>query len=154
MQLFNRILKLTGAAVLTAAAFASQAQNYPSKPITLVVGFAPGGATDSLARVVADKLSSRLGQTVIVDNKPGANTLIASNFVRQAPPDGYTLYMVATSFGQAPVVTPSVAKYDPLKDFTVIAQATGLLNVMVINPDLPVKNVRELIDYAKAIPAK
>src|SRR4051812_24548410 len=115
MPLFNRILKLTAVTLLTAASVASQAQTYPSKPITMVVGFAPGGATDSLARVVADKLSARLGQPVVVDNKPGANTLIASNFVRQAPPDGYTLYMVATSFGQAPVVTPSVAKYDPLK---------------------------------------
>src|SRR5215203_2848622 len=104
MRVFNRVLKLTGTMLLTAAAVGSQAQsyptNYPNKPITLVVGFAPGGATDSLSRVVAEKLSTRLGQTVLVENKPGANTIIATTFVRQAPPDGYTLYMVTTSFGQ------------------------------------------------------
>ncbi|HSV44702.1 MAG TPA: tripartite tricarboxylate transporter substrate binding protein [Ramlibacter sp.] len=154
MSLFSKILKLSGTMVLAAVACASQAQNYPAKPITLVVGYAPGGATDSLARVVAEKLTSRLGQAVIVDNKPGANSVIASTFVRQAPPDGYTLYMVTTSFGQAPVVTPSVAKYDPLKDFTIVAQATGLLNVMVVNPNLPIKSVRELIEHAKANPGK
>jgi len=154
MKIVSRFIKSAGVLALVAAAAAGHAQNYPTRPVTLVVGFAPGGATDSLARVVAEKLSTRLGQPVVVDNKPGANTIIASNFVRQAQPDGHTLYMVTTSFGQAPVVTPSVAKYDPLKDFTLIAQATGLLNVMVVNPQLPVKSVRELIDYAKANPGK
>ena len=152
--MISRFIKVAGALAMAATVVAAQAQNYPSRPITLVVGFAPGGATDSLARVVAEKLSGRLGQPVVVDNKPGANTLIATNFMRQAQPDGYTLYMVTTSFGQAPVVTPGVAKYQPLKEFTPVAQATGLLNVIVVNPQLPVKSVRELIDYAKANPGK
>jgi tripartite-type tricarboxylate transporter receptor subunit TctC len=154
MQILTRALKLASGAVLAGVALAAQAQSYPSRPITMVVGNAPGGATDNLARVVAEKLAPRLGQPVLVDNRPGANAVISANFVKQAPADGYTLYMVNTSFGQAPLVTPATAKYDPVKDFIPIAQACGLLNVMVVNPALPVKSVDELVRYAKAHPGK
>ena len=154
MRVLSNLSRLAGGLALVAACVAAQAQGFPSKPVSLVVPYAPGGATDTLARVVAEKLSARLGQPVLVENKPGANTMIATNYVRQAAPDGHTLLMASPAFGQLPVVNPSLAKYDAVKDFTSIAQTSGLLNVLVVNPNLPIKNVRELIDYAKANPGK
>ncbi len=154
MKTLDRFIRFLGVISLALASPVLYAQTYPNRPITMVVGFPPGGATDSLARAVAEKLASRLGQPIVVDNRPGANTVIATNHVRQTQPDGYTIYMATPAFGQAPVVTPGVAKYDALKDFTLIAQTAGLLNVMVVNPEMPVRTVKELIDYAKSNPGK
>lgn len=130
------------------------AQEYPTRTVSIVVPFSPGGATDTLARILADKLAGRLGKPVIVDNRPGGNTLIATQYVQKAAADGHTLYLVAGQFGVLPAITPAVAKYDPVKDFSPIAQATGMLMVMVANPTLPYKTVPELLAYAKAHPGK
>jgi tripartite-type tricarboxylate transporter receptor subunit TctC len=131
-----------------------RAQTFPSRPVTLVVAYSPGGSTDTLARTIAEKLQTRLGQPVVVENKPGGGTTIATGFVRQAAADGHTLYVVTSQFGQMPVVNPSIAKYDPIRDFTPIGQATSMLMVLVANPRFPAGNVRELLDYAKANPGK
>lgn len=142
-------------ALMTLAPWAaSVAQDFPNKPIRLVLPYPPGGATDTLARTLAEKMQARLGQTVIVDNKPGGNTLIATHYLQQAAPDGYTLGVVATQFGQYPVTNPSTAKYEPLQDFTPIAQATGLMMVLVANPQVAASSVRELIELAKSKPGQ
>ena len=148
------LLTVFAALALAPLSRPAHAQTYPSKPVTLVVAYPPGGATDTLARAIAEKLQARMGQPVIVNNRPGGSTLIATNFVRQAAPDGYTLYLVTTQFGQLPVINPSIAKYDPLGDFVPVAQATSMLMVLVANPALPVNSVAELVSYAKANPGK
>lgn len=146
------LLQVLCTAAALSLPLAAQADNYPAKPVTLVVPYAPGGATDTLARILAEKLQARLGQPVLVDNRPGASTSIATQQVRQAPPDGYTLYVVASQFGVLPLVSPGIAKYHPVEDFTPIAQVTSMLMVLVASPSLPVKNVAELIALAKSRP--
>src|SRR3546814_678835 len=124
---------------------------YPDKPITLVVGFSPGGTADSTARILAESMGPLLGQTIIVDNKAGANGNIATSFVARAAPDGYTLFV--TSIGHA--VNPAMYKnvtYNPVKDFTPIGQVLTAPNVMVVPKSSPFNNVKELIDYAKKNP--
>jgi tripartite-type tricarboxylate transporter receptor subunit TctC len=136
------------------ATFGAMAQNYPNNTITLIVPFAAGSGTDAVARVVATKMGTLLGQTVIVDNKPGASAQIGAQAVASAKPDGYTLLMTTnTSHSANPWLFQSL-KYDPIKDFTPIARVGELPFVLCVNNDLPVKNVQELIDYAKANPDK
>src|SRR3954470_13954647 len=130
------------------------AQAWPAGPISLVVPFAPGSGTDVVARTVAQKLSERLKQPVVVDNKPGASAQLAAMHVAKARPDGYTLFMTTNTSHSA---NPSLFKklpYDPIKDFTPVARIGELPFAMVVNPSLPVKNMRELIAYAKANPGK
>lgn len=152
------VLKLS-AFLLAAAAglvtpLASHAQEaYPSKPIRLVLPFPPGGVTDLLARAVAEKLAPRLGQPVVVDNKPGAGTVLASDLVARAPADGYTLLMAASSLGTAPLIYEKVS-YDAVKSFTPVTQVASVVHVLVVNPQMPVNSVKELIAYAKANPGK
>lgn len=151
----RRRLLAACASALLAAPFASHADDsWPSRPITIVVPFSPGGATDVVARTVANHLSKRLGQTVIVENKPGAGGAIASQYIRRQPADGYTLYHVATPFSTAPVTNPSVHNYDPVKDFTPIARTSTVLSILAANSRLPANNMAELIAYAKANPGK
>ncbi len=147
--------KLTLAAALAAAALCGSAwaQTYPSKPITLVVPFSPGGATDIMSRLLAERLNKRLGQTVLVENKPGAGTMIASEYVAKAPADGYTLLIAASSLGIAPSLYKKV-NYDPIKDFTPVSQVASVVHVLVVHPTMPVKNVGELITWLKANPTK
>lgn len=133
----------------SAAAAAEAAARYPSGPVTLVIPFASGGPTDVLGRIVAQKLSERLGKPFIVMNKPGAGGNTGSASVAAAPPDGYTLVLgtVATHG-----INPSLYKnmpYDHRKDFIAISQVSLVPNVLVVNNDLPVKTVPELIDYLK-----
>lgn len=145
---------LTGlclSASMVGAAYA--ANDYPTRPITIVVPFSPGGATDILGRLLAERMSTRLGQTVIVENKPGAGTMIASNHVARAKPDGYTLLLAASSLGIAPSIYSKI-DYDPVRDFTPITQVASVVHVLEVTPSLPVKNVKELIDYMKANPGK
>ncbi|MBC8006513.1 MAG: tripartite tricarboxylate transporter substrate binding protein [Prolixibacteraceae bacterium] len=128
------------------------AQTYPSKPIKLVIPFAAGSATDSAGRVLAQALSQRLGKSVIVDNRAGANGQIAAMLVAQSPPDGHTLFMTTNSTHSA---NPHIYKnlpYDPLRDFEPIARIGTLAFMLVVNPDLPVLNTKELIAYAIAHP--
>lgn len=129
----------------------ASAQNYPAKPLRLVVPFPAGGASDILARTVADKLGDAFKQQVLVDNRAGAGGLIAIETVAKTPPDGYSLLQIATSF----VINPSLFRkisYDPEKDFSPIALLAIADNIVVVHPSLPVKTLKDLISLAKARP--
>jgi tripartite-type tricarboxylate transporter receptor subunit TctC len=129
------------------------AAQYPARPIRMVIPFPPGGATDIIGRVVSQKLSERLGQPVVVENRPGAGGTIGSEAVARAAPDGYTLLISTNStHAIAPVLTKP--PYDPLRDFTAIALLVQSPNILVVSPKLGVSNVRELIAAAKAKPGE
>jgi tripartite-type tricarboxylate transporter receptor subunit TctC len=139
------------AAVASAPAFA---QGYPTQPVTLVVPFAAGSGTDAVARTVAQKLSERLKQPVLVDNKPGASAQLGAQFVAKAKPDGYTLFMTTNTSHSA---NPSLFKdlrYDPIKDFTPIVRVGELPFALAVHPSVPARTMQELIDHAKANPGK
>lgn len=132
----------------------ASAQGYPTGPISLVVPFAAGSGTDAVARTVGQKLSERLKQAVVIDNKPGASAQLGAVHVAKAKPDGYTLFMTTNTSHSA---NPSLFKslnYDPIKDFTPIARVGELPFALVVNPTLPVNSVSELISYGKANPGK
>lgn len=132
----------------------ANAQAYPTAPITLVVPFAAGSGTDAVARAVGQKLSERLKQPVLIDNKPGASAQVGAQFVAKAKPDGYTLFMTTnTSHSANPSLFKSL-RYDPIKDFTPIARVGELPFALIVNPSLPVRTLKELIDYARANPGK
>ena len=138
---------------LASANAAEPASNYPTKPIHLIVGFSPGGAADSVGRALAEGLSNRLGQPVVVENKAGANGNIAAEYVARSPADGYVLYF--PSIGQA--VNVSLYKnlsYDPVKDFTAIGGVFSAPNMLVVPMNSPYKTVAELIAAGKANPGK
>lgn len=133
---------------------AGHAQNYPSKPVRLVVGFPPGGANDLLARLIGARLQEAWGQTVIVDNKPGANAIIGTDFVAKSAADGYTLLIGASG---AMTFNPGLyAKlpYDPVRDFAPVTMLGSFPLVLGVNPALPAQSVKELIALAKASPGK
>jgi tripartite-type tricarboxylate transporter receptor subunit TctC len=130
------------------------AQNYPTKPIRLVVPFPPGGATDLLARDVAQKLTEAWGQAVIVDNRPGAGGNIGSELVAKSAPDGYTLEMGTVGTHAINASLYAKMPYDHVKDFTPVILVAGVPNVLVVNPAVPANSVAELISYAKANPGK
>jgi len=142
------------AALEGAAPAAAQAPAYPTKPIRLVVPFPPAGATDILARAVAQKLTEVWGQSVVVDNRPGAGGNIGSELVARAAPDGYTLEM--GTVGTHAINSSLYAKmpYDHVKDFAPVILVAAVPNVLVVNPAVPANSVRELIAYAKANPGK
>jgi tripartite-type tricarboxylate transporter receptor subunit TctC len=142
------------AAIALAQPAAAQAPAYPTKPIRLVVPFPPGGATDILARNVAQKLTETWGQSVVVDNRPGAGGNIGSELVAKAAPDGYTLEMGTVGTHAINASLYSKMPYDHVKDFAPIILVAGVPNVLVVNPSLPVNSVQELIAYAKANPGK
>ena len=130
----------------------TSAQAYPSKPIRLIIPFPPGGATDIIGRTLAQKLSTQLGQTVIVDNKPGAGGTLGSNEAAKAAPDGYTLLLATTSTHS---IAPSLYKnipYSVEKDFAPISEVATATNVLIVTPNLPVSNVAELVLLAKSKP--
>jgi tripartite-type tricarboxylate transporter receptor subunit TctC len=130
------------------------AQGYPSKPVKMVVGFSPGGGTDILARIVAQKLSEAWGQPVIVENRPGASATIGANLVAQAPPDGYTLSMgQLTPNAIAPALMPKLP-YNASRDFAPVILVGTSPNILVINPSVPAKDVAELAALAKSKPGK
>ena len=136
--------------MLLHAAFVG-AQQFPTKPIRLIVPFAPGGSTDMLARMVGQKLTESWGQQVIVENRPGAGTIIGTEMVAKAPPDGYTLVMTSTSTATLPSLVRKVP-YDTLRDLAPVVQLVSTPNVLVVHPSLPAKSVRELIGLARARP--
>jgi tripartite-type tricarboxylate transporter receptor subunit TctC len=131
----------------------SFAQNYPSKPIRLVVPYAPGGAVDVLGRPVAQKLSELLGQTVIVDNKPGANATLGTDNVAKSSNDGYSILLTSVVHYLVPLFSKNVP-YDVNKDFTPIAQIATTPNILAVHPSVPVNNVKEFIEYAQKNPDK
>ena len=146
-------------AMLLAAVFVSQisivyAQTWPGKPIKIVLGFPPGGATDILSRDFAAKLSEELKQQVIIENKPGAGGTIGADIVAKAAADGYTLTIGTTSNHAIAVSLYKKLPYDPVKDFAPITMLAVSQNVVVINPAVPANNIRELVAYAKANPGK
>jgi len=145
----SRFLVLVALVVSQLAA----AQSYPTKPIRLVVGLAPGGATDIMARTLTPALSDELGQPVVVDNRPGAAGSIGAAIVAKAPPDGYTLFLASSSFTSNAVLEKNSA-YDPLRDFAPITNVASGPFLLVVRSSLPVNSVAQLIAYAKANPGK
>ena len=147
-----------GAILLTAAAILSDAgplfaQDYPVKPVRILVGFAPGGGIDISARALTPGLSATLGQQVIVDNRPGAGSNIAAEIAARAAPDGYTLLLASIAIAINPSLYGKVA-YDPVKDFAPIGQSGTMSNILVVHPVLPVKTVKEFVALAKRQPGK
>ena len=155
MQLNRRqVMGLAAAGALTPLHSAFAQAGYPSKPITLVVPFAPGGAVDNSGRLMAERLSRVLKVPVIVDNKAGAGGAIGSSFAAKAAPDGYTLVVTSQSTHVVnPAVNPKLP-YDALKDFAPITLIDRLANVLLVNKDLPVKTFADLLKYAQANPDK
>ncbi len=139
---------------MAAAAPATWAQTYPSKPIRLVVPFPAGGATDIFARAVSQKLGERLGTTVVVDNKPGAGGTIGSDMAAKAPADGYTLLLATSSTHSIGPSLSAKLPYDAVADFTPIAHVGSAPNLMVVPNSSPAKSVKEWIEYAKKNPGK
>ena len=127
---------------------------FPSKPVHLVVGFPPGGANDILARLVGAKLQEQWGQPVIIDNKPGANAIIATEFVARAAPDGYTLLVGASGAMAFNPGLYSKLSYDPLRDFEPVTMLGSFPLVLAVNPSLPAQSVKELVQLAAAEPGK
>jgi tripartite-type tricarboxylate transporter receptor subunit TctC len=145
---------IAAAAVVAFAAQAAFAQSYPTKPITMVVSFAAGSGTDGVARIVSQKLSERLKQPVVVENRAGANGQIAAEYVKNAKPDGYTLWMTTNTTHSANPSLYKELRYDPVKDFTPIIFVGELPFALVVANDLPVKNLKEFMAYARANPGK
>ncbi|MET0194780.1 MAG: tripartite tricarboxylate transporter substrate-binding protein, partial [Hyphomicrobiaceae bacterium] len=140
---------------LAALAFsgAAIAQSYPDRPVKMIVGFAPGGPTDVIARIVADKLSASLGKQFYVLNQPGAGSNTASGAAATSPADGYTLLVVSTGF----LINPSLfakVPYDPVKDFAPISVVAVSPNVVTVHPSVPAKTIKELVAFLKANPGK
>ena len=152
--MIDRILGIGGAALaaLTASYHApAQAQSYPTKPIRLIVPFAPGGGTDITARAIALKLTEAWGQSVVTDNRAGANGTIGVDLAAKAPADGYTLTMISSSHS-VNVSLYSKLPYDLIRDFAPITQATSKPYALVVHPSVPAKSIKELIALAKAKP--
>ena len=145
----RRLLRLVAAALISCSLpLSAQTAAWPERPVKLVVGYAPGGATDVLARLVAIKLGEQLGQTVIVENKSGANSNLGAELVARAPADGYTLFM----FSIANTINASLYQhlsYDPLKDFEPVGLVAKVPNIMVVNAALPINSVADYIRFAK-----
>ena len=142
-----------GAAALPAVSRITWAQSYPSRPVRIVVGFAPGGVTDVVARLIGQWLTERLGQPFIIENRPGAANNIGTELVVRAPPDGYTLLLVNTSHAINATLYEKL-NFNFLRDIAPVAGITRTPSVMEVNPSFPAKSVLEFIAYAKANPGK
>ena len=151
MKYLLRILVAAGATLISPTL---RADSYPSKPITLVAVFGPGSASDTICRVIAQPLSAALNESVIVENRPGANGALAAQYVARSAPDGYTLLMGTNSPLSAVPFMMKSPPYDAVKDFTPITRVGSFTLMLVVHPSIPAKNMKELIDYAKANPGK
>ena len=152
----NRVAIGCGSVVLALAALvsaASRAQDYPLHPVRIIVPFSPGGAVDGPMRLIAQDLSKRLGQSVVVENRPGAGATIGSEAVAKAQPDGYTLLLASQTNAISATLYPKLA-FDPVEDFAPISLIGREPGVVVVHPSLPVKTLRELIAYVKARPGQ
>ena len=151
MRTLLRSLVAVGALVFSLAA---QADTYPSKPITIIVPFGPGSGTDTITRVIAQPLSVALKESVVVEDRPGANGALAALYVARSAPDGYTLFMSTNSpHSAAPFLMKNIG-YDPVKDFAPITRMGSYTLMLCVHPDIPAKSVKELIEYAKVNPGK
>jgi tripartite-type tricarboxylate transporter receptor subunit TctC len=141
------------AGALSALTLCATAADFPTRPLRILIGFPPGGATDLVARLLTPKFAEAFKQQVIVDNRPGANGALASELTAKAAPDGYTVHMGTLA---ALVITPAITKvsYDPFKDFSPIGRTVALQNIFIAHPTLAVKNIPELIALAKSRPGK
>ena len=157
--MFGSKKRLSAALVLAATAFvalfksAAWAQDYPLRPVRVVVPFSPGGAVDGPMRVIAQELSKRLGQQVIVDNKPGAGATIGTDVVAKASPDGYTLLLASQTNAISATLYPKLP-YDPIEDFAPISLIGREPGVLVVHPSLPVKTFQEFVAYVKERPGR
>jgi tripartite-type tricarboxylate transporter receptor subunit TctC len=142
------------ALVLFCSLAAAWAQTYPAKPIRIVVGFPPGGGNDIIARLVGAKMQENWGQPVVIDNKPGANSIIAAEFVAKSAADGYTLLVNATGGMSVNPVLYTKLPYDSLRDFVPISMVGSFPLVLVVHPAVPANSVQELVAYTKANPGK
>ena len=151
--MFARILASCGLGLALAGA-ALAADDYPSRPTRIVVPYPPGGFNDTLARAVGDRLAKVWNQPVLVDNRPGGNTVLGNSLVAKSPHDGYTILITPLPFSALPALYGSKLPYDALKDFTPLVWAASTQNALVVRPDLGLNSVRELIEYAKKNPGK
>ncbi|MBZ0133891.1 MAG: tripartite tricarboxylate transporter substrate binding protein [Rhodocyclaceae bacterium] len=149
-----KIAGLIAVAGLILTGSPARADNYPSKPIKFVVGFPPGGGNDILARVIGQKLSERVGQPVLVENKPGANAIIATEHVAKSAPDGYTLYVGASGAMTFNPGTYERLPYDSVKDFAPITQIASFPLMIAVHPSVPANSIKELIALAKSKPGQ
>ncbi|MGZ8210496.1 MAG: tripartite tricarboxylate transporter substrate-binding protein, partial [Burkholderiales bacterium] len=149
--------KATAALLATVAALAATGAiaqaTYPNKPVRIVVPSSAGGGTDIIARIAAPRLSQSLGQQVVIDNRPGAGTMIGGEIVAKAPPDGYTLLMCVSTLATNPVIYRKVP-YNAVTDFAPVTLVLTASNILVIHPSLPPRTVKELIAFAKARPGQ
>lgn len=151
MQFEKSLLQLASAALSLGLVSVAVAQNFPSRPVRLVVPFSAGGAADVPARILTQKMSEALGQQVIVDNRPGAGSMIGAESVAKASPDGYALLMISNTHFVSAALHKKLA-FEPIADFAPVTQVTSAPNVIVVHPSLPVRTVKELIALAKARP--
>jgi tripartite-type tricarboxylate transporter receptor subunit TctC len=147
-------LALVPLATLAAAPAGAAAQDYPTRPVTIVVPFAPGGTTDLLARTLGQKLEARLGKPFLVENKPGAGSLVGASFVAKAAPDGHTLLMAPSGTMSVNVTLYKNLPYDPVAEFVPLIGAAQTPFVLVVNPALPAHSVQEFIAYARERPGQ
>jgi tripartite-type tricarboxylate transporter receptor subunit TctC len=149
-------LLLAAVAVIAAALLspALHADDYPSRPITFTAVFGPGSASDTICRIIADKLGPAIGQPVIVEDRPGADGAVAALYVHHATPDGYTLLMGTNSPLSADPFLHKDINYDPIRDFVPITRVGSFTLMLVVDPNLPIHSVKDLVDYAKANPGK
>ncbi len=147
------IVRLFAAAFVALAAFQAPAQPYPNKAVKIIVPFPPAGATDVVTRFIGQKLGERWGQSVVIENRPGAGGAIGSDLVAKAPADGYALLMATSSTHS---INPTLTKtpYDPIRDFAAIIHVADVPNVLVVSPALPAKNIRELVALARSRPGQ
>ena len=138
---------------LSGATGAIYAQSFPSRPLRLIVPLAPGGGNDGAARIVGHRLGEALGEQVIVDNRPGGGSIIASELMMKAPPDGHTLYLVSTVFTVAPSLYSKLS-FDALRDFAPITRVTIAPGALIVHPSLPVRAVKDLVALTKARPGQ
>ena len=152
MEKLRYAAAVVGAVLALATTPAAQAQDYPTRPVRIVVAFPPGGPTDFVGRIVAEKMTSLLGQRVYIDNKPGANGTLGGGDVAKSDPDGYSLFLTTAG---AVTVSPHILSnmpFDTLKDFAPVALVTKVTEVMVVKPGLGIKSVKDLVAMAKAKP--
>ncbi len=155
MRSMKIVARIAGIALTMLAATSASAQDgFPAKPIRLIVGYAAGGGNDIIARVVAGKIAEGLGQQIIIENKPGAQSIIAAEFVAKSPPDGYTILMGPSGPMTMNPATYSKLPYSPLRDFVPLSMIGSFPLILVTSGNSPMKTVQDLIDFAKANPGK